>query len=103
MTPSPLPFDEPQALAHLAAIDAHWARLIDGVGHIRFESRPAREPYDALIRAVASQQLSNRAAAAIRGQGEVAFEPLLVVRAMMSQRNNRCHQARNLTLLPALF
>ncbi|MEI7374271.1 DNA-3-methyladenine glycosylase [Dickeya chrysanthemi] len=65
MTPSPLPFDEPLALAHLSAIDAHWTRLIDGVGHIRFESRPAREPYEALIRAVASQQLSNRAAAAI--------------------------------------
>ncbi len=60
MTLSPLPFDEPQALAHLAAIDAHWARLIDGVGHIRFESRPAREPYDALIRAVANSRSRSR-------------------------------------------
>ncbi|RNM05206.1 DNA-3-methyladenine glycosylase family protein [Dickeya undicola] len=74
MPPSLLPLDEPQALAHLAAIDAHWARLIEGVGHIRFESRPAREPYEALIRAVASQQLSNRAAAAIIGKLQLRFE-----------------------------
>ncbi|WP_226100298.1 DNA-3-methyladenine glycosylase [Dickeya oryzae] len=74
MTPSPLPFDEPQALAHLSAIDVHWARLIEGVGHIRFESRPAREPYEALIRAVSSQQLSNRAAAAIIGKLQHRFD-----------------------------
>ncbi|ACS86947.1 DNA-3-methyladenine glycosylase family protein [Musicola paradisiaca] len=65
MTTCHAPFDENLARSHLAAIDDRWERLIAGVGHIRFASRPGQQPYEALIRAVASQQLSNRAAAAI--------------------------------------
>jgi DNA-3-methyladenine glycosylase II len=50
---------------HLAAIDADWARLIDIVGPCLLEPKPAREPWEALARAVAYQQLHVRAGDAI--------------------------------------
>ncbi|TJZ73014.1 DNA-3-methyladenine glycosylase family protein [Chitiniphilus eburneus] len=53
------------ASRHLAALDADWARLIDQVGPCRHQPKPAREPYEALIRAVAYQQLHARAGDAI--------------------------------------
>lgn len=53
-----------QATAHLALIDADWARLIHHVGPCTLQPR-LREPYEALIRAVAYQQLHARAADAI--------------------------------------
>ncbi|MDC7701818.1 DNA-3-methyladenine glycosylase family protein [Vogesella indigofera] len=49
------------ASRHLAAIDADWARLVAEVGHCRLQPKPAREPYEALVRAVAYQQLHVRA------------------------------------------
>lgn len=54
-----------QATDFLADIDADWRRLIEHVGPCNFQSRPEREPYEALIRAVAYQQLHGRAAEAI--------------------------------------
>ncbi len=54
-----------QATDFLADIDADWRRLIEHVGPCNFQPRPEREPYEALIRAVAYQQLHGRAAEAI--------------------------------------
>jgi DNA-3-methyladenine glycosylase II len=53
------------AVRHLARIDADWARLIKQVGPCKHEPIPAREPYEALIRAIAYQQLHVRAGDAI--------------------------------------
>lgn len=53
---------------HLAGIDGDWARLIDRIGPCELQLKPAREPYEALVRAVAYQQLHARAANAILGR-----------------------------------
>lgn len=53
------------AEAHLAAIDPDWARLVGQIGPCTHQPKPAREPYEALVRAVAYQQLHVRAADAI--------------------------------------
>jgi DNA-3-methyladenine glycosylase II len=50
-----------QATKFLTNLDADWARLIETVGECQFEPKPAREPYEALIRAVAYQQLHAKA------------------------------------------
>jgi DNA-3-methyladenine glycosylase II len=53
------------ALKHLAKADADWARLIKQVGPCGLQAYSAREPYEALIRAIAHQQLHGKAAEAI--------------------------------------
>ncbi|WP_108472828.1 DNA-3-methyladenine glycosylase family protein [Rhodanobacter thiooxydans] len=53
------------AAAFLAGIDADWARLVAQVGPCGHEPKPAREPYEALVRAVAYQQLHVKAGDAI--------------------------------------
>ncbi|HYQ39329.1 MAG TPA: DNA-3-methyladenine glycosylase [Pseudomonas sp.] len=66
-----MPNDTPDhraASAHLAALDADWARLVAQVGPCTLAPERAREPYEALVRAVAYQQLHARAAAAILGR-----------------------------------
>ena len=55
----------PDAAAALAAIDADWAGLIARLGPCGHEPKPAREPFEALVRAVAYQQLHVRAGDAI--------------------------------------
>ena len=49
----------------LASIDDDWSNLIETVGTCTFEPKPEREPYEALIRAVAYQQLNAKAGDAI--------------------------------------
>lgn len=49
----------------LMAIDADWENLITGVGRCEFTPKIEREPYEALVRAVAYQQLSTKAGDAI--------------------------------------
>ena len=49
----------------LASIDDDWSNLIETVGTCTFEPKPEREPYEALIRAVAYQQLHAKAGDAI--------------------------------------
>ncbi len=49
-----------QATQHLAGLDKDLAQLISRVGVCKHQTRPAREPYEALIRAVAYQQISVR-------------------------------------------
>ncbi|MND89415.1 DNA-3-methyladenine glycosylase [compost metagenome] len=56
------------ASTFLASIDEHWARLVEQVGPCTHEPKPAREPYEALIRAIAYQQLHARAGDAILGR-----------------------------------
>lgn len=53
------------ATDYLATLDADWAQLIALVGSCSFMPKPAREPYEALIRAVAYQQLHAKAGDAI--------------------------------------
>jgi DNA-3-methyladenine glycosylase II len=53
------------AAAFLAAIDADWARLVAQVGPCGHAPKPTREPYEALVRAVAYQQLHVKAGDAI--------------------------------------
>lgn len=53
------------ATLHLASIDVDWRRLIKQVGPCTHAPKPAREPYEALIRAIAYQQLHAKAGDAI--------------------------------------
>lgn len=53
------------ASAFLASIDADWARLVALVGPCGHEPKPTREPCEALVRAVAYQQLHVKAGDAI--------------------------------------
>lgn len=50
-----------KACVFLSALDEDWRRLIDQVGPCLHKSRVSREPYEALIRAVAYQQLHTKA------------------------------------------
>ena len=56
------------AVNFLASLDADWAQLIASVGACNFKPKPAREPYEALIRAIAYQQLHTKAGDAIIGR-----------------------------------
>ena len=56
------------ASRHLAAIDADWAALIGRVGPCRLRHDRAAEPWEALVRAIAHQQVHGRAAEAILGR-----------------------------------
>ncbi|MBA4143757.1 MAG: DNA-3-methyladenine glycosylase 2 family protein [Nitrosospira sp.] len=53
------------ALVHLSSVDPDWARLLNLIGPCTHRPNLEREPYEALIRAVAYQQLHARAADAI--------------------------------------
>ncbi|MBA3696788.1 MAG: DNA-3-methyladenine glycosylase 2 family protein [Methylotenera sp.] len=52
----------------LSSLDSDWATLIATVGPCSFESKPEREPFEALVRAVAYQQLHGKAGDAIIGR-----------------------------------
>jgi DNA-3-methyladenine glycosylase II len=54
-----------EAIDTLASLDTDWASLIKTVGPCTFEAKSEREPYEALIRAVAFQQLHAKAGNAI--------------------------------------
>ena len=57
-----------QATEFLSSLDAHWARHIALVGPCRHQAKSAREPYEALVRAIAYQQLHPKAGDAILGR-----------------------------------
>lgn len=67
----PLKTRKPSAMPHaaasafLASIDADWARAVEQIGPCLHEAKPAREPFEALVRAVAYQQLHVKAGDAI--------------------------------------
>ena len=52
----------------LAQLDADWAAHVAAVGPCLHAATPAREPYEALVRAIAYQQLHAKAAEAILGR-----------------------------------
>ena len=49
------------AEAFLRSHDDDWARLVDLIGPCRHDPKAAREPYEALVRAIAYQQLTAKA------------------------------------------
>ncbi|HBK48452.1 MAG TPA: DNA-3-methyladenine glycosylase [Pseudomonas sp.] len=57
-----------EAARHLAALDPDWSRHIAAIGPCLHQATPGREPYEALVRAIAYQQLHARAAEAILGR-----------------------------------
>ena len=68
------------ASRQLASIDTDWASLVEHVGECTHLPKPAREPYEALIRAIAYQQLHAKAGDAILTKfmslyGTPAFPP----------------------------
>lgn len=66
MTEAETPMEFPhQATAHLASLDEDWKRHIAGIGPCQLRLRQAREPYEALVRAIAYQQLHAKAGDAI--------------------------------------
>lgn len=54
-----------KAAEFLSNLDADWARHVATTGPCRHEAKPAREPYEALVRAIAYQQLHAKAGDAI--------------------------------------
>jgi DNA-3-methyladenine glycosylase II len=56
------------ATEHLAASDPDWAALITRIGPCTLALKDQRSPYEALVRAIAYQQLHGRAAEAILGR-----------------------------------
>lgn len=57
-----------EASRFLMNVDSDWNHLIQEVGPCAFASKPEREPYEALVRAVAYQQLSTKAGDTILGK-----------------------------------
>ena len=57
-----------EATAHLASLDLDWSRHIAATGPCLHQATSGREPYEALVRAIAYQQLHARAAEAILGR-----------------------------------
>lgn len=53
------------SVSFLRNLDADWAKLIAHVGPCRHDPKAAREPYEALIRAIGYQQLTAKAGDAI--------------------------------------
>lgn len=62
------------SVAFLAGLDGDWARLIALIGPCRHDPKAAREPYEALVRAIAYQQLTAKAGDAIIGRLKALFE-----------------------------
>lgn len=57
-----------RAAKFLSELDEDWARHIAAIGPCRHEAKPAREPYETLVRAIAYQQLHAKAGDAILGR-----------------------------------
>ena len=60
-----------QASQYLSSIDADWAQLVQQIGPCTLQTKSERSPYEALVRAVAYQQLSTKV-------GDVIFGRLLM-------------------------
>ena len=63
----------PEAIAHLKQADEKLARLIEAAGPCTLAPEKKRTPYEGLVRAVANQQLSGKAAATILGRFVALF------------------------------
>jgi DNA-3-methyladenine glycosylase II len=62
----PVPYHD--ASVFLAGLDEDWRRHVEAIGPCLLQPKPAREPYEALVRAVAYQQLHAKAGDAILGR-----------------------------------
>lgn len=62
------------SVAFLTELDEDWAKLIALVGPCRHDPKAAREPYEALVRAIAYQQLTAKAGDAIIGRLKALFD-----------------------------
>lgn len=62
------------SVAFLTALDEDWASLVALVGPCRHDPKAAREPYEALVRAIAYQQLTAKAGDAIIGRLRALFD-----------------------------
>jgi DNA-3-methyladenine glycosylase II len=63
-----------ESVAFLSGHDDDWARLIELIGPCRHDPKAAREPYEALVRAIAYQQLTAKAGDAIIGRLKGLFD-----------------------------
>lgn len=54
-----------ESVAFLSNLDGDWAHLVAHVGPCRHDPKAAREPYEALVRAIGYQQLTAKAGDAI--------------------------------------
>lgn len=62
----PVPYHD--ASAFLANLDEDWRRHVAAIGPCLLQPKPARDPYEALVRAIAYQQLHAKAGDAILGR-----------------------------------
>jgi DNA-3-methyladenine glycosylase II len=68
MTISTLPFDLTAAMQHLAAKDDRLAELMQSTAQFQLDEILAESPYEALLKAIAYQSISGKAAATIYGR-----------------------------------
>lgn len=57
-----------EASTFLASLDEDWRSHVEAIGPCLLQAKPARDPYEALVRAIAYQQLHARAGDAILGR-----------------------------------
>lgn len=69
----PVPYHDASAL--LASLDEDWRRHVETIGPCLLQPKPARDPYEALVRAIAYQQLHAKAGDAILGRLLALFTP----------------------------
>ncbi|BBP65445.1 MULTISPECIES: DNA-3-methyladenine glycosylase family protein [Pseudomonas] len=62
----PVPYHD--ASVFLAQLDEDWQRHVEATGPCLLQPRPTRDPYEALVRAIAYQQLHAKAGDAIHGR-----------------------------------
>ncbi|UQI33580.1 DNA-3-methyladenine glycosylase [Pseudomonas bijieensis] len=62
----PVPYHD--ASVFLAGLDEDWRRHVEAIGPCLLLPKPARDPYEALVRAIAYQQLHAKAGDAILGR-----------------------------------
>lgn len=79
MAESPTPFSQAaaKAAAHLARIDPALGRVIEATGPVLLVPDAERTPFYALLRAIAHQQLSGRAAESIMNRFHALFPDVL--------------------------
>ena len=63
-----MPVSYHDASAFLANLDEDWRRYVETIGPCLLQPKPARDPYEALVRAIAYQQLHAKAGDAILGR-----------------------------------
>ncbi len=73
-----------KAAAFLAGLDDDWRRRIEAVGPCRHEAKPAREPHEALVRAIGCRGLKRLpktpSASEMRAPG-LAWQPCRTIAA----------------------